>query len=336
MFAAEGETLPALPEGGEVTLDSEVPGDSLLFMDGFELGATVAPSLDAAALSIAQAAMQDPDASLLIPEGATDDEKIAAVYEFIGRIISFNPRTQFIDQMTGEWAFALTVRSLTDPSGVGAVFTSGVNDPTQVIDATTKLAAYINVVAVGLTFASDNPVQILATTEAGAQTEMVGDDLTQVITIPIPPSTTGLEFDTPVDQTEADEPVPTIRLQWGVVDGRFVYGINEGFTDYVEGTAGGSLADNPRYQAIMAELPEPSNGVYYLDLGQLITLLEPVLFGIPGAVPACDTTVDDNCLATPIPSTTGAPDLSGIEALAAVVYTRGDVRGVSALLMIGE
>ena len=284
MFAAEGETLPVLPEGGEVTLDSEVPGDSMVFMDGFELGATLAPSLDAVALMIAQAAMQDPDAALLIPEGATDEEKIAAVNELVSRIISFNPRTQLVDQMTGEWAFALTVRSLTDPSGVGAVFTSGVNDATAVTDATTKLAAYVNLVAVALAFSSDNPVQILANTEAGAQTETVGDGLTQVITIPIPPSVTGLESDTPVDQTEADEPVPTIRLQWGIVDGRFVFGVNEGFTDYVEGTASGTLADNPRYQAIMAELPAPSNGVFYLDLGQLITLLEPVLFGDPGAM----------------------------------------------------
>lgn len=330
-WAAEGETLPALPEGGEVTLDSEVPGDSLVFMEGFELGATLAPQLDATALMIAQAAMQDPEAALLIPEGATDEEKIAAVNELVGRIISFNPRTQLVDQMTGEWAFALTVRSLTDPSGVGAVFTSGVNDATAVTDATTKLAAYVNVVAVALAFSSDDPVGILANTEAGAQTETVGDGLTQVITIPIPPSVTGMDSDTPVDQTEADEPVPTVRLQWGIVDGRFVFGVNEGFTEFVEGGASGTLADNPRYQAVMAELPEPSNGVFYLDLGQLITLLEPVLFGDPGAMAA-----DDGGLATPIPSTTEAPDLSGIEALAAVAYTRGDVRGVSALLMISE
>jgi hypothetical protein len=336
-WAAEGETLPTLPEGGEVTLDSQVPGDSLVFVDGFELGATAAPSLDALALLVAQAAMQDPDAALLIPDGATDDEKIAAVYDLVGRITSFNPRTQLVDQMTGEWAFALTVRSLTDPSGIGAVFTSGVNDPTQVIDATTKLAAYINVVAVALTFSSDNPVQILANTEAGAQTETVGDGLTQVVTIPIPPSTTGMDSDTPVDQTEADEPVPTVRLQWGIVDGRFVFGVNEGFTDLVEGAASGTLADNPRYQAIMAELPEPANGVFYLDLGQLITLLEPILVGDPGALPDCDTSVDEGCMATPVPSTSAElPDLSGIEALAAVAYTRGDVRGVSALLMIGE
>jgi hypothetical protein len=336
-WAAEGETLPALPEGGEVTLDGQVPGDSLVFVDGFELGATAAPSLDAVALLIAQLAMEDPDAALLIPEGATDAEKIAAVYDLLGRIVSFNPRTQLIDQMTGEWAFALTVRSLTDPSGVGAVFTSGVNDPAQVLDATTKLAAYVNVVAVALTFTADNPVQVLANTEAGAQTETVGDGLTQVITIPIPPSTTGMDSDTPVDQTEAGEPVPTVRLQWGIVDGQFVFGVNEGFTDLVEGAASGTLADNPRYQAIMAELPDPSNGVFYLDLGQLITLLEPLVYGDPGALPACDTSTDDGCTATPVPSTSAElPDPSGIEALAAVAYTRGDVRGVSALLMIGE
>ncbi len=337
MFAAEGVTLPSLPEGGEVTLDGEVPGDSLIFVDGFELGETITPQLDVLDLAIAQAAMQDPDAFLLLPEGATDAEKIAALDELIGRIISFNPRTQLINQLTGEWAFALTVRSLTDPSGVGAVFTSGVNDLTQVLDATTKLATYINVLAVGLALASDNPIQILANTEVGVQTEIVGDGLTQVITIPIPPSVTGLESDTPVDQTEADEPVPTIRLQWGIVDGRFVFGVNEGFADYVEGAASGTLADNPRYQAIMAELPEPSNGVFYLDLGQLITLLEPLLVGSPGAIPDCDAAVDDSCMATPVPSTTwGLPDLSGIEALAAVAYTRGDVLRVSALLMIGE
>lgn len=332
-WAAEGEALPELPEGGEVTLDEQVPGDSLVFVDGFELGATAAPQLDALALLVAQAAMQDPDAALLIPEGATDEEKIEAVYDLVSRIVSFNPRTQLVDQLTGEWAFALTVRSLTDPSGVGAVFTSGVDDPTQVIDATTKLAAYVNLAAVGLAFSADNPIEILANTEAGAQTETVGDGLTQVITIPIPPSVTGMDTTTPTDQTGAGEPVPTIRLQWGIVDGRFVFGVNDGFADLVDGAASGALADNPRYQAIMAELPEPSNGVFYLDLGQLIALLEPVIFGAPsdpGAMPA------DDGLATPIPSTTGAPDLSGIEALAAVSYERGDVRGVSALLMIAE
>jgi hypothetical protein len=148
-------------------------------------------------------------------------------------------------------------------------------------------------------------------TPVGASTEVVNGALTQVIEIPV------------------EELGTTIRLQWGIVDGQLVYGIGDGFAEYTGGPTG-SLADNPRYQATMAELPTEYNAVLYLDLGQIIELVTPLI----------EEEMRQSASAMDASATPGAapelPDLSAIQALAAVAFQRDDLQGTSAILYIAE
>jgi hypothetical protein len=307
--AAEGGALPPVPANFDPTFDERVPADTLLFVDGYDLGPTLAPQLDAAAVAIAQVAAEDPTFPFELPVDADEVEQAAAVWELVGRFLAFNPRTDLVDQLVGEWGLALSF-DLEDPTLVDGVMVSGVADQPRLNDAITKLAVWYNLAAVlvvvgivsdGTTMPLDQPF--------GATTEEVGGALTQVIEIPIP------ELDA------------TIRLQWGIVDGEFVFGFGDGFADYAAGPAD-VLADNPRYVAIMAELPDEHFSVVYLDLGQIIETVMPLIEEELNAAGATDG------FGTPEPIV--LPDLSAIQALATVAFQRDDLIGSSTLLMIAE
>lgn len=295
---AEGAELPPAPEPFDSTLDEQVPEDTLLFLNGSNLGETLAPSLDMLGILLAQAAAEDPTFPIPLPSDATAPDDPEAFYEFVARFLAFNPRTDLIDQLAGEWALALWVRSTDDPSDTGGVFLSGVDDETRLTDVTSKLSVWGNLLVIGLLSQDPEGEEILFGEEpVGASLEEVDGNLTQIIDIPI------VDLGT------------TVQLQWGIVDGQFILSANGDFSDAIEG--GASLADSARYQAVMAELPEDRFAVVYLDLAQVIEL---------GEEAAANQGADTDAL----------PDLSAIQAIASVSFERGDVVGTSTLLYIEE
>jgi hypothetical protein len=296
--------LPPAPANFDPALDARVPDDTLIFADSFDLGPSLGPSLDVLDSVIRAAVAADPDLAQELPADALEGITSDGIYAFIGRFLAFNPRTALLDQLVGEWAFALSVRSL-DPNGVAGVFVSGAKDELVLNDAVTKLAVWLNLLALGGIASESGNDAIFADQTSGAHTEEVNGTLTQVIEIPIP------EMDT------------SLRLQWGVVKGQLVFGVGDGFTSYVNGPVA-TLADSPRYRSVMAELPTEHNGVFYLNLAEMINLVQPLVQQEIDAEQGGAT-----------PGTT-LPDLSGIQSFGMVSFERDGMRGTSALLMIAK
>jgi hypothetical protein len=295
---------PPAPANFDLKLDARVPDDTLIFADSFDLGPSLGPSLDVLDSVIRAAVAADPDLARELPADALEGIKSGDIYAFIGRFLAFNPRTDLIDQMVGEWAFALSVRSL-DPSGVAGVFVSGAKNELVLNDAVTKLAVWLNLLALGGVASASGSGAMFADQTTGAHTEEVNGTLTQVIEIPVPEMNTSL------------------RVQWGVVKGQLVFGIGDGFTSYLNGPVA-TLADSPRYRSVMAELPTEHNGVFYLNLAEMINLVQPL--------------IQQEIDAEQGGATPGAtlPDLSGIQSFGMVSYERDGMRGTSSLLMISK
>ncbi|MGH2562245.1 MAG: DUF3352 domain-containing protein, partial [Thermomicrobiales bacterium] len=309
---AEGAALPPTPANFESTLDDRMPSDTLLFFNGYDFGSSVGPGLDSYGAIIGMIAAEDPTFPFPLPEDVTEAGQAGAIYDLAGRFLAFNPRTDLVGQLVDEWAFALSVAS-PDPEGIDAIFVSGAGDEVRLNDAVTKLAVWVNLLVIGgLASSADGEQALFGDQPVGAHTEEVSGALTQVIEIPVPDMGT------------------SVRLQWGIVDGQLVFGVGDGFGDYVAGPAA-SLAGSQRYQAVMGELPAEHNGVFYLDLGQLLQLVQPVIeqeLATQGAFPA-------NTPGTPEPEFE-IPDLSAIQAFAAVSYQRDGLQGSSAILYIQD
>ena len=306
---ADGADLPPVPANFDATLPERVPGDTVLLVNSYDLGATLGPQLDLMASILAQVAEEDPTFPVSFPPAATEEERAGAVWEFVTRFLAFNPRTDLVGQLVEEWGLALSVRP-EDPTYVSGVFVSGVEDEIRVNDAVTKLAVWFNLLAVGLLSTVEGGEEILLGPDpVGASTEEVEGALTQIIQIPIP------ELDA------------TIRMQWGVLDGEFVFGFGDGFGEYTAGPDG-ALSDNPRYQATMAELPAEHFATAYVDLGRLIELGMPILeeeLGSDAQAPGSSTSNDVEL-----------PDLSAIQSLGVVGFEREGAVGTSAILLIAE
>jgi hypothetical protein len=301
IIPAAGAEPPA-PANFSLTLDAKVPDDTLIFADSFDLGPSLGPSLDVLN-SVVKAVVADPELAQDVPSGMRESLASGDIYAFLGRFLAFNPRTDLLDQLVGEWAFALSVRSL-NPNDISGVFVSDAKNQTLLTDSVTKLAVWLNTLTIGAMISqSDGGSPNFNGGAFGAHTEEVDGTLTQVIEIPVPEMNTA------------------VRLQWGVVNGQLVFGIGDGFTSYHAGPVA-TLADSPRYRSVMAELPSEHNGVFYLNLNEMINLVQPI--------------VQQEIDAEQGGSTPGVslPDLSGIQSFGMVSYERDGMRGTSSLLMI--
>jgi hypothetical protein len=155
--------------------------------------------------------------------------------------------------MVGEFGLAVSVQGF-DPTGT--VFVSNVADAQKVTDAVAKLA-------------------LLAA--AGGQGE---------ITV-----TTKTVEGATVQVLEADLDGFPITLEWGVVNDQFILAYGTGLEDYVAGVDS-SLADNPQYQEVMATLPSEHNSVVYVDIAQIVSIVQPFVTGTDAG--AADTTLDNS------------------------------------------
>lgn len=236
-----GPTQPPLPANADPTLDERVPADSLVFFDGYDLGRTGA--LDVILLAFAQGVigempMGSPTAGEPTPE---------QVFALAEQLLGFNLKTAFIDQMVGEYGFALWGLDLIDLSQTGGVLVSGVAEPAVLSDTVSKLSLLVQAAGQG---------QYAVTTRQVGEAVVSSVDLTATGT-------------------------PT-KIEYGVIDDEFVLGIGTGLDDYVGGVTD-ALANDPTYQAALAELPAEHNSVFYLDLGQLVPLVTATLEGMMGA-----------------------------------------------------
>ncbi len=313
------------------TFDERVPADTVLFANGQNLGES--GLLDGLALLFAMGAtgMVNTSGELSATPDAIDSE---AVMDDASDLVGFNPQTELIDQLSGEFGLAVSIANLLGPDGIGAIFVSGVDDPDILSDTVSKIALLVAAAVGGETEYSTREVN-------GATVNVVKDDSG---TLPI-------------------------LVEYGVVDGVLLVGYGNMLQTYVDGP-GERLADNPQYQETMALLPSDHGAVLYVDLSQIVSLVETMFgstggSGISDADPACDSyesqeaaqaaydedpgglidldqdfdgeACDDFFGADATPAAGAAPDgFSAIKALATVAYEVDGVTGTSTILYIAE
>ncbi len=163
------------------------------------------------------------------------DEQLEAQFSALAQNFGVNPRSEILQQLSGAYGLWF---GLDETNGaVSALFASGVDDVRTVAGALAQITLI---------------VQSGGSGELTIVTRPVGDDAR-------------------VYQIETgDSTIP--RVEYGVVDDELVVGLGDA-VDNVDQNPESSLADNERFQAIMSVLPEPTAGLVYIDLEQVIPIM---------------------------------------------------------------
>ncbi|MBA2469613.1 MAG: DUF3352 domain-containing protein [Chloroflexia bacterium] len=328
-LAAEGADIPAATSF-EPAFTENLPATSLVYVGGADLGQN--PGLNALALLFAQELVAGNSFGESTPVVDAEAQAEAIFAEAEG-VLGFNLKTDLLDQLVGEWAMAGSVADITGPAPTGsAVFVTEVDDPEPVSGILTTLT---NIVASqsgeGLTLTSRT---------------VNGSDVTVV------------------DLSESGAP---LVLEFGVVENQLIIGVNEGIDGFVSGPTD-ALADDAIFQDTFAELPGEVTSIAYVNVQEILPLVEDVIAQTStttlDADPACgdyDTQIDaqaaydeddfENFIldldfdgeacedyfdpSTPDPSATGVGDIN-ILSVGSVMFADGDAVGSSTIILIGE
>lgn len=255
---AEGADLPQMTPF-EPTLAERVSADSLYFIDSNDLAGT--GIFDLIGLSLQQAMAEDDALGLGTPAAdAAATPTVDEVYAELEGQLGFNLKTDLFDQLTGEYGMAFSAQDVFSAApDINAVFVSEVEDPTTVSDVADKIS---------FIFSS-------AIEDEGAEfgtREVTGGNVT-TITIP-------------------DQDLP-LTIEYGVIEGELLIGINNGIDQYLDGPDT-ALADDAVYQDTLAALPQDNiTGVQYLNLGQLLPMIEEAATSMSGSTEMEDA--DEAC-----------------------------------------
>jgi len=241
----EDGTAPILaPSGFTPSLATKVPDDTMLFLDGSDLAATGA--LDALALIFAQGVLGI-ETGATPTAGQTAEEYADEVFAQSAQVIGFNLKTDLIDQLQGEYGLALWGLNMLDPSGLGFLFVSGVENQATVQDVVSKIS-------------------LLAQSAGGGEftvsTRTVGESVVNSIDL----SSSGFP----------------LSLDYGVVGDQLIISLGSGLEGYLSGQPT-TLADNAEYTAALSGVPENPTSIVYVDLAQLIPLVESFTGSLEGS-----------------------------------------------------
>ena len=262
----------------------------------FQAGRLPETAYDGAAYSLAQlvnaAGAGEPwpaegTGGMTFPTEAEMAEEIATASATLG----FDLQTELFDLLGEEFvAFSSFPAISFESFGIDAVVAITTSDPAALSESTEKIAAWID--------RSDFGLDINAR-------QVDGD---------------------PVYAATSDEMADLPGLEFGVVDGRAVFGLGAGIESLITEPAM-SLAADEQYQEVMGLLPDAYYQVTYVDIGQavdpLIALMGLFTQFSEGQSPAAATPVVD------------AESLRNLRAIGAVSFQEGNVSGSSAILYIG-
>ncbi len=163
------------------------------------------------------------------------DEQLEAQFAALAQNFGVNPRSEILQQLNGVYGLWF---GLDETNGaVSALFASGVDDVRTVAGALAQITLI---------------VQSGGSGELTVVTRPVGDEAR-------------------VYQIETGDPtIP--RVEYGLVDDELVVGLGDA-VDNVDQNPESSLDNNERFQSLMADLPEPTAGLIYIDLEQAIPIL---------------------------------------------------------------
>jgi hypothetical protein len=210
----------------------------MLFLDGSDLAATGA--LDAIALIFAQGVLGiESDATP--SAGQTAEEYADEIFAQSAQVIGFNVKTDLIDQLQGEYGLALWGLNMIDPSGLGFLFVTGIENQATVQDVVSKISLLAQSAGGG---------------EFSVTTRTVGESVINSIDL----SSSGFP----------------ITLDYGVVGDQLIISLGSGLEGYLAGQPT-ALADSAAYTAALSGVPETPTSVFYVDLAQLIPIAESFL-----------------------------------------------------------
>jgi hypothetical protein len=179
--------------------------------------------------------------------GQTAEEYADEVFADSAQVIGFNLKTDLIDQLQGEYGLALWGLNMLDPSGLGFLFVTGVENQATVQDVVSKIS-------------------LLAQSAGGGEftvsTRTVAESVVNT-----------------VDLTSFGLPV---TLDYGVVGDQLIISLGSGLEGYLAGQST-TLADNAEYAAALSGVPENPASVVYVDLAQLIPLVESFTGSLEGS-----------------------------------------------------
>lgn len=286
--------------------------------------------LDAIGLVALVAAMGQAGGAATPTPDMSQEDYIAEVYEQAAAMIGFNLQTDLFRQLAGE--FGLWVSGSADPQTIAGLFVSDVVDSPTVVNALAQVTLLIQGAGGGETNVTTRQVE--------------GTDISVV--------------------ESGDGTIPDV--EYGVVSNQLLIGVGEAIDAFVSGPSD-SLADNEQFQTAMETLPADNRGTFYLDLAQLIPLIQSTQDSVSSetldADPACaDYATQEEAQAAydedsfdnadldqdfdgeacedffngggATPEAAATADYSAIKAFATVVYDEDEVRRSSSILYIEE
>lgn len=235
-------------------LAAKVPADSLIFTNGMNINQYGV--LDAIGLVFAQALVGSGSQGTPVATPASIVEQQAAIYSQAATVLGFNLKTDFIDQLDGEYGFALSATDLSSGSPkIDAIFVTDTVDAQKVTDTASKISF------------------ILASAVDG---DMISSRDVNGSTV------------TTLDAGDASMP---LKFEYGVVDGQLLIGVNNGIDNYVNGPAQ-PLASSALYKDTLAQLPSDASGITFVNMEQITPLLADAEAAYTGSMSSVDASAD--------------------------------------------
>lgn len=341
-FRLDTVTIPvaggALPVASAFTptFASKFPADALYFVNGNDLSAT---GLTDAVGLILQMALSEESTTSSTPSAATPT--IDEAFDEAAAMLGFNPKTDLLDQLNGEFGmYADASNVFSGQPVIDVAFVSDVADAQTVEDATTQISFLASSIAGEDVTVTERQVPGGAVTSIPLSSEDTGDI--------------------------------ALTLEYGVVDGQLLIGLNNGIDSYLDGSTT-RLADDPVYEQTMSVLPQDNIvGVQFLNLQRLMPLIEEAATSLSSSMDVVDA--DEACADyatqeeaqaaydedpiglwnldlnfngdacedffnagdTPEASPESATESLNLLAVGTVAHTDGDIYRTSTVLLIGE
>ncbi len=223
---------------------AETPDNALFFTGGSDLGMNPGVNMLALAFASSVIGMDAEGGSMLATPGATAEDYADEVFAQAEEQLGFNLKTDLLDQMVGEWAMSGSVENLTqDGADISALFVTELDDSTSVESIVADITAMIE--------------QEAGTDVSFSTRDVNGSQVTSI--------------------EASEDPAFPLTLEFGVVDGQLMIGVNEGI-DFSTLAADGSLADDAVFQQTFEALPsENVNSSSFLNVGALLPLVDDVI-----------------------------------------------------------
>jgi hypothetical protein len=253
------------------------------------------------------------------------DTDLDAQFGVLGMLTGVNFKTDLLDQLQGSYGTALFSLDTDDPAASSAVVASELRNPDMVSVGVTSLGPLLQSAAAG---------------SVSITTSSVADQTVNNVTL-----------------YNGDQ---TATIQYGVVNDQLMVGLGDGLSTLAQPPAA-SLADDPGYQAALAELPSSYSSVLYVDLRSIAQQVAPYLIetlASDSTNPILQCLAQNTSTGTPIAGDGNGGGVAGAVCsligsifgentlqdflvsrvpgpIAAVAYQQDDLQHISGILLVG-